>query len=90
MMEMPLNENKEMIRCSICNKVVPKQQYCPKCGKLLIKNFKNTPSKVETADTEKSSLENPVKEARQLVRLEQLDKLRQKIRILRKRQKGDY
>ena len=79
MMEMPLNDNKEMIRCSICNKVVPKQQYCPKCGKLLIKNFKNTQSKAETADTQKSSLENPVKVATTSP-MEQLDKLRQKIR----------
>ena len=40
LMGMSVTTSKEFIRCSICNKVVPKQQYCPKCGKLLIKNYK--------------------------------------------------
>ena len=47
LMGMSVTTSKELIRCSICNKVVPKQQYCPKCGKLLIKNYKSPVSKTK-------------------------------------------
>jgi hypothetical protein len=73
-MEMSVREKNELIRCSICNKVVPKQQYCPKCGKLLIKNMKNIPTKVEATDIEipeEDSNANPT---------DQLESLRKKMK----------
>ena len=78
LMGMSMGETKELIRCSICNKVVPKQQYCPKCGKLLIKNFKNTPSKI-TAINEYNSLKTQNDENADGPK-DQLEKLRQKIK----------
>ena len=78
-MGMAANVNKEFIRCSICNKVVPKQRYCPKCGKLLIKNMKNSPSKEEETDMEKATLKKLVEEV-ETSPTEQLENLRQKIK----------
>ncbi len=70
---MSTNTSKEFVRCSICNKVVPKQQYCPKCGKLLIKNYKGPVQKLKEhtkiSDEEKSNIE-------------QLQKLNEKIETM--------
>ena len=78
-MGMTVNVTKELIRCSICNNIVPKQRYCPKCGKLLIKTIKNTPLKVEEPVTEKPSPEKADEEVENSP-VEQLEKLREKIK----------
>lgn len=78
-MNMAVGETKELIRCGICNKVVPKQQYCPKCGKLLIKNWKNSTLKVAAVDTENISPKKSVEESAPGP-TDRLEKLREKIR----------
>jgi hypothetical protein len=77
-MSMSASAPKELIRCSICNKVVPKQQYCPKCGKLLIKNFKNPPVKDKETDQEKNAPNQIEEETTN--NTEQLDILRTKFK----------
>jgi hypothetical protein len=58
---------------------VPKQQYCPKCGKLLIKNYKNPTSKTKLPEDAKN-IEEPVKKEEDTT--EQLETLREKIKMM--------
>jgi hypothetical protein len=72
-MGMSVTTSKELIRCSICNKIVPKQQYCPKCGKLLIKNYKGSIPKAKdpshSKKEEKTNTEDETSESEQLENL---------------------
>jgi hypothetical protein len=76
---MSANMSNELIRCSICNKVVPKQQYCPKCGKLLIKNYKGPAFKAKESSQEKKN-QKPVEEKVDKDESSELEKLREQMK----------
>ena len=81
-MGMSVNMSNELIRCSICNKVVPKQQYCPKCGKLLIKNYKAPSLKAKESAPEKRN-QKPVEKIDNGESME-LEKLREQMKKIEK------